>query len=117
MFVYTPAGDMISHIRISSTRNEHRGRIAVKRLTDGAAAMAITMLALAMVIAGNAKASELPPKLELPPLSERVKIHETLRLLTELGYDAAVNDTMKINIEGAIRDFQRDHNLPRSMAR
>ncbi len=53
-----------------------------------------------------------PPKPELPPLSERIKIHETLRLLIELGYDAAVDDTMKINIAGAIRDFQRDHNLP-----
>ncbi len=53
-----------------------------------------------------------PPKPELSPLSERIKIHETLRLLIELGYDAAVDDTMKINIAGAIRDFQRDHNLP-----
>ncbi len=84
----------------------------MKRLTDGAAAMAIAMLALAMLIAGDAKASELSPNLELPPLSERIKIHETLRLLTELGYDAVVDDTMKINIGGAIRDFQRDHNLP-----
>ncbi len=84
----------------------------MKRLTVGAAAMAITTLALAMVIAGDATAFKLPPKLELPPLSERIKIHETLRLLIKLGYDAAVDDTMKINIEGAIRDFQRDHNLP-----
>ncbi len=53
-----------------------------------------------------------PPKPELPPLSERIKIHKTLRLLIELGYEAAVDDTMKINIAGAIRDFQRDHNLP-----
>ncbi len=53
-----------------------------------------------------------PPKPELPPLSERIKIHETLRLLIELGYDAAVDDTMKINIEGAIREFQRTQNLP-----
>ncbi len=82
------------------------------RLTGAAAAMAITTLALAMVFAGDARASTLPPKLELPPLSERIKIHETLRLLTELGYDAAVNDTMKINIEGAIREFQRAQNLP-----
>ena len=84
----------------------------MKRPTTGAAAMAMTTLALVTVIAGGARASELPPKLELPPLSERIKIHETLRLLTKLGYDAAVDDKMQINIEGAIRDFQRDHDLP-----
>ncbi len=70
----------------------------MKILTNGVAAMAITTLALAMVSAGKAKDSTLPSKLELPPLSERVKVHETLRLLIELGHDAAVNDTMKVNI-------------------
>lgn len=84
----------------------------MKILTSGVAATAIAVLASAMVGAGNAKASTSPSKPELPPLTEGVKVHETLRLLIKLGYDAAVNDTMTIDIEGAIRDFQRDHNLP-----
>ena len=85
----------------------------MKRLTVGTAAMAITTLALAMVSAGGAMAIELSPKPELPPLSERIKVHEALRLLAELGYDpGAVDDTMHINIDGAIRNFQRTHDLP-----
>ena len=84
----------------------------MKKPTMGTAARAMTALALMTATAGGARAAELSPKPELPPLSERVKVHETLRLLAESGYDAAVGNRMKINIEGAIRDFQRDHNLP-----
>lgn len=63
--------------------------------------------------AGAVMASGLPAKPSFPPLSDRVKTHEALRLLAGLGYRPGVVDgTMAINIEGAIRDFQRSHNLP-----
>ncbi|MDH3231025.1 MAG: peptidoglycan-binding protein [Alphaproteobacteria bacterium] len=72
-------------------------------------ALAVAVLAMA----GGALAAELAPQPELPPLSERVKTHEALRLLADLGYDSgAVDGTMTANIAGAIREFQRARNLP-----
>jgi peptidoglycan hydrolase-like protein with peptidoglycan-binding domain len=75
-------------------------------------ALGLAAVALAILGAAGAQATESPSRPTLPPLSERVKTHEALRLLAKLGYDAgAVDSTMAINIAGAIRDFQRAHNL------
>ena len=84
----------------------------MKRLQRGAAVLALLALAFVTVTGWVAKASETSPKWDLPSLSERIKVHETLRLLAQLGYAAVVDPTMKVDIEGAIRGFQRDHNLP-----
>jgi len=73
----------------------------------------VATVLLVMGSGAAAWASGSPPKQVFPPLNERVKTHEALRLLTGLGYDAgAVDRTMTINIKGAIRDFQVSHNLP-----
>ena len=49
---------------------------------------------------------------EMPTLSVRIMTHEALRLLIKLGYDAGTVDaTMTLNIDGAVRDFQRRHDL------
>lgn len=76
-------------------------------------ALACATVLLAVAGVGTVSASQLANKQDLPPLSDRVKTHEALRLLSELGYDAgAVDATMALNIEMAIREFQRTHNLP-----
>ena len=72
------------------------------------------LAAVVLVIFGaaGAQATESSSRPTLPPLAERVKTHEALRLLAKLGYNSgAVDGTMVINIAGAIRDFQRAHNL------
>ncbi len=73
----------------------------------------LAAILLAVPWAGAVTASGLPAKPSFPSLSDRVKTHEALRLLAELGYrPGVVDDSMTINIEGAIRDFQRSRNLP-----
>ncbi len=79
-----------------------------RRLVWGLAAILLLVL-----YAGAVTASGLPAKPSFPPLSDRVKTHEALRLLAGLGFHpGTVDSTMTINIEGAIRDFQRTHNMP-----
>ena len=59
---------------------------------------------------GTADAADGTP--DMPTLSERIMTHEALRLLIKLGYDAgAVDATMTLDIDGAVRDFQRRHGL------
>ncbi len=61
-------------------------------------------------LSGTATAANGTP--ERPTLSERIMTHEALRLLIKLGYDVGTVDaTMTLNIDGAVRDFQRRHDL------
>jgi len=76
-------------------------------------ALASAAAVLSLVGGRAAVAEELLSKPELPPLAERVKTHEALRLLAELGYESGTVDrNMTTNIAGAIRDFQRSQGLP-----
>jgi len=76
-------------------------------------ALASAAAVLSLVGGRVAGAEELLSKPELPPLAERVKTHEALRLLAELGYEpGTVDRMMATNIAGAIREFQRSHGLP-----
>lgn len=77
--------------------------------------LAFTSAAAVLMLAGGVGATAAEPSkaLQLPPLAERVKTHEALRLLAELGYEPGVVDRMMTaNIAGAIREFQRSRNLP-----
>jgi len=76
--------------------------------------LALAAATVVMTVGGGAAIAEEPvSRPELPPLSERVRTHEALRLLAELGYEpGAVDRDMTTNIAGAIREFQRSHGLP-----
>jgi|GEM_PF-6660845 len=68
---------------------------------------------LVTFIAGQVFTVSAQGQSELPPLTERVKIHEAYRLLVKLGYDEGIVDaSMKTGIEDAIREFQRVNTLP-----
>lgn len=76
-------------------------------------ALASAAAVLLTVGGGGAVAEDPASKPELPPLSERVKTHEALRLLAGLGYEpGTVDRMMTTNLAGAIEAFQRSHGLP-----
>ncbi len=70
-------------------------------------------IAAAVLLAGQGGTADAADGVsEMPTLSERIMTHEALRLLIKLGYDAgAVDATMTLDIDGAVRDFQRRHDL------
>jgi len=71
---------------------------------------AVLLVAFVVVQAGVLSAQG---QSQLPPLTERVKMHEALRLLTKLGYDeGTVDATMKTGIQDAVREYQRVNALP-----